>query len=64
MKREQGLPILIESGCFIGRHMFLYTGGGYYYTDVDSKELIHSCAQLRCKCGLYTWEEIAKEEAQ
>ena len=62
MKKEQGLPILIESGCFIGQHIFIHTGAGYCYTTIDSNELKYSKLFQRCNCGLYTWEEIAKEE--
>ena len=58
MKKEQGLPIQVDSGCFIGTHVFPYLGA---YSGSDEIRLLGPEPTQRCKCGLYSWEEIHKE---
>lgn len=46
---ERGLPILRDTGCKVGAHVFVWYSA-------HGGELPHHPEQ-RCLCGLVTWEE-------
>lgn len=51
-RREGGLPILRQTGCRIGQHVFVWTGVTHTTTKLPPDH-------LPCQCGLLTYAEVS-----
>ncbi len=57
MTRETGAPILKDTPCRVGMHVFIWAGG-----DTLRTEPLYPA--WPCDCGMYTWEEWNEELAK